>query len=116
MARRCLRWVVSVGAWKTWDRRKRGGYYITIRVLADTFQVPDEDVALFVEELQDNHVAGRPDTQYDVILRDDDPDDPLVLASAVAADADVLITGDSAFRAVIALYYKLVWAHKPTVK
>jgi putative PIN family toxin of toxin-antitoxin system len=70
------------------------------RVLADTFQVPEEDVALFARELQDNHVAGRPDTPYDVTLRDDDPDDPLILASAVAADADVLITGDKAFRAV----------------
>jgi predicted nucleic acid-binding protein len=70
------------------------------RILVDTFQVPEEDVALFVGELQDNHTAGRPDAPYDVTLKDDDPDDPLVLASAVTADADVLITGDDAFRAV----------------
>ncbi|MFL5384234.1 MAG: putative toxin-antitoxin system toxin component, PIN family [Longimicrobiaceae bacterium] len=63
------------------------------RVLTNKFKVPPEiakdDV---IAPLRDHHVEPRPQTVGSLAVRD--PDDAWVLASAIAAKAEVLVTGD----------------------
>jgi len=66
------------------------------RVLKENFQVPAKLLNIFVDELKEYQKVGRLETLYDMSF--DDEDDLKVLASAVSADADMLITGDKSFR------------------
>lgn len=70
------------------------------RILSEKFQVPEELTTIFIEELRENDVAPEPSKAYDVAFPDNDQEDPLILASAIAAGVDVLVTGDKAFRSV----------------
>lgn len=69
-------------------------------ILSEKFQVPEELVAIFIEELRENDVAPEPETAHDVTFPDGDQDDPAIIASAIKASVDVLVTGDKAFRSV----------------
>lgn len=64
----------------------------TRRVLREKLGVSSETVNDIEQLLRRYHVEPMPETDPPVAVRD--PDDELVLASAIAADADVLITGD----------------------
>jgi putative PIN family toxin of toxin-antitoxin system len=64
----------------------------TCRVLTQKFGVPDEKADEIEQLLRHHHVEPIPDSKPPVEVRD--PDDAPVLASAIAAEADVLITGD----------------------
>jgi putative PIN family toxin of toxin-antitoxin system len=62
------------------------------RVLGQRFQVPSTLVAAVEAELRDNTIIPRPARPSALPIRD--PDDRWVLASAVAGQADMLVTGD----------------------
>ncbi|HKP76909.1 MAG TPA: putative toxin-antitoxin system toxin component, PIN family [Longimicrobiaceae bacterium] len=62
------------------------------RVLATKFKMPPDRVREVIESLDDAHVEPRPESVGSLAVRD--PDDAWVLASAIAARADVLVTGD----------------------
>ncbi|WP_263820602.1 putative toxin-antitoxin system toxin component, PIN family [Salinibacter sp.] len=69
----------------------------TRRVLTEKFGVPEEKVGEIESLLRRRHVEPVPDpespaSEPPVEVRD--PDDEIVLASAIAAGAEVLITGD----------------------
>lgn len=64
----------------------------TRRVLREKLGVPTERVNEIEGLLQRYHVEPTPETGSPVEVRD--PDDELVLASAIAAKAEILITGD----------------------
>lgn len=63
------------------------------RIMRDRLKVPQQTIAVVEQLLREQTVVPRPKEQLSVVLRD--PDDAWVLASAVAAGADVLVTGDS---------------------
>jgi putative PIN family toxin of toxin-antitoxin system len=65
----------------------------TCRVLTEKFGVPKNRASEIEALLRQYHVEPLPDSKPPVDVRD--PDDAEVLASAIAADADILITGDS---------------------
>jgi len=62
------------------------------RVLTTKFRLPEEVVQEVIASLREHHVEPRPESVGDLVVRD--PDDAWVLASALAARADVLVTGD----------------------
>lgn len=62
------------------------------RVLAERFRLPARQVEAIVDFLGAHHVQPRPQELPAIEIRD--PDDLWVFASALAAGADVLITGD----------------------
>lgn len=63
------------------------------RVLSAKFAVPEEEIATFETELRNrSHVQPKPVKLLDVYVSDSD--DAWVLASAVEAGADFLVTGD----------------------
>ncbi len=62
------------------------------RVLGQHFRVPASEVALAERELRDHTVVPKPGATLDLKIRDDD--DAWVLASAVLAQSDALVTGD----------------------
>ncbi len=62
------------------------------RVLTTKFRLPQEVVQEVIASLREHHVEPRPDSVGDLVVRD--PDDAWILASALAARADVLVTGD----------------------
>lgn len=62
------------------------------RVLGAKFRLPPERVAEVEELLRTHEVAVRPDAPDEVTVRD--ADDAWVLATARAANVDVLVTGD----------------------
>lgn len=64
----------------------------TRRVLTETFGVPGEKVGQIERLLRRRHVEPIPDAGPSVEVRG--PDDEIVLASAIAAEAEILITGD----------------------
>lgn len=64
------------------------------RVLTRKFSMPPADVAEIVSFLRDHPVEPRPSEPASVPISD--PDDAWVLASALAAGAEVLVTGDAA--------------------
>jgi putative PIN family toxin of toxin-antitoxin system len=64
----------------------------TRRVLTEKFGVPDEKADEIESLLRRRHVEPVPDSEPPVEVRD--PDDEIVLASAIAAGAEILITGD----------------------
>lgn len=64
----------------------------TRRVLHQTFDVPEEHVRDIEKLLRRYHVEPIPQKDPPVEVRD--PDDAVVLASAIAAGAEVLVTGD----------------------
>jgi putative PIN family toxin of toxin-antitoxin system len=64
----------------------------TRRVLTEKFGVPDEKADQIDRLLRQRHVEPVPDADSPVEVRD--PDDEVVLASAIAAGAEILITGD----------------------
>jgi len=64
----------------------------TRRVLTEKFGVPEEKVGEIERLLRQRHVEPIPDEGPPVEVRD--PDDETVLASAIAAKAEVLVTGD----------------------
>lgn len=64
----------------------------TRRVLTEKFGVPEEKADQIEGLLRRRHVEPVPDSEPPVEVRD--PDDEIVLASAMAAGAEILITGD----------------------
>ena len=65
----------------------------TRRVLTEKFGVPDEKADQIERLLRRRHVEPVPDSDSPVEVRD--PDDEVVLASAIAAGAEILVTGDN---------------------
>jgi putative PIN family toxin of toxin-antitoxin system len=63
------------------------------RVLREKLQLPPPVLALARQVLESQTIVPRPAALLDVTVRD--PDDAWVLASAVAAGADLLVTGDA---------------------
>jgi putative PIN family toxin of toxin-antitoxin system len=64
----------------------------TRRVLIEKFGVPEDKADEIEDLLRRRHVEPVPDSEPPVEVRD--PDDEVVLASAIAAEAEILITGD----------------------
>jgi putative PIN family toxin of toxin-antitoxin system len=64
----------------------------TRRVLTEKFGVLDKKADQIERLLRRRHVEPVPDSDSPVEVRD--PDDEVVLASAIAAEAEILITGD----------------------
>ncbi len=62
------------------------------RVLRQRFRVPVDEVTRAQRELHEHTIVPKPGAVPVLEIRD--PDDAWVLASAVAAQADVLVTGD----------------------
>ncbi len=62
------------------------------RVLKTKLRIPKDTVSAIEELLRDQTIVPKPKKLLDVEVRD--PDDAWVLASAVAGDADLLVTGD----------------------
>ncbi len=62
------------------------------RVLAEHFHAAESQLAVVEGQLRDQLVVPRPAAASPLPLRD--PDDALVLASAIAGAADLLVTGD----------------------
>jgi putative PIN family toxin of toxin-antitoxin system len=62
------------------------------RVLSRKFWVPNATVDEFEALLRQHEVVAKPAKALDLKMRD--PDDRWIVASAVAAAADVLVTGD----------------------
>ncbi len=62
------------------------------RVLEDRLRAPADVIRSTIEMLREHTVVPKPGTPAEVPLSD--PDDRWVLASAVAGEADVLVTGD----------------------
>jgi uncharacterized protein len=62
------------------------------RVLGGKLRLPPAYIQEILESLREHHVQPRPQSPGDRVLRD--PDDAWVLASALEAGAEVLITGD----------------------
>ena len=63
------------------------------RVLRDRFRVPTRTIAAIAASLRERTVVPRPELAH--ALPERDPDDRWVLASAIAGNADVLVTGDA---------------------
>ena len=70
------------------------------RVLRDRFQATPALIAAVESELRDETVIAKPAKPSPVRVRD--PDDQWVLASAIAGNADMLVTGDQDLLAVAA--------------
>ena len=68
------------------------------RVLGDRFRAPAQRLDAIESELRAETVVPRPSEPSSVPVRD--PDDRWVLASALRADADLLVTGDRDLLAV----------------
>jgi putative PIN family toxin of toxin-antitoxin system len=62
------------------------------RVLTTKFRLSEEVVQEVIASLREHHVEPRPESIGDVVVRDSD--DAWILASALAARAEVLVTGD----------------------
>jgi uncharacterized protein len=62
------------------------------RVLTNRFQYPAHKLERVTDLLRRNRVVTTPKTKPPIPVRD--PDDEFVLASALEAQADVLVTGD----------------------
>ena len=62
------------------------------RVLRDRFKMPASAIHALEQALRQHTVIPRPATPSDHRIRD--PDDAWVLASAIAGDVDILVTGD----------------------
>ena len=71
------------------------------RVLRVRFKVPSAKLAAVESELRDQTIVPKPAKPSPILVRD--PDDRWVLASAVAGDADMLVTGDKELLAVAAV-------------
>lgn len=63
------------------------------RALSRRLKVPPPTVEAILALLREHEVVTKPRAPSDLPIRD--PDDPWILASAVDAKADVLITGDA---------------------
>jgi len=63
------------------------------RVLRDRIKVPPPVIAAIEQLLRDQVIVPKPAEPHPLPIRD--ADDKCVLASAVAGDADVLVTGDA---------------------
>ena len=68
------------------------------KVLRSKLKLPTATVDGIEEYLRENEVVPRPKVQSEIVVRD--PDDRWVLASAIAAQVDVLVTGDADLLAV----------------
>ena len=64
--------------------------------LAEKFKLSPEEIAVFEAEVRGFDVVARPEAPATAPLPD--PDDLWVLASALDAEAAVLVTGDKGFR------------------
>ena len=62
------------------------------RVLGQRFRVPTSEVALAERELREHTIVPKPGATLDLKIRDDD--DAWILAAAVQAQSDALVTGD----------------------
>jgi putative PIN family toxin of toxin-antitoxin system len=62
------------------------------RVLRERFKVPPAEIAPVEDQLRAHTIVPRPAAPSDLKLRD--PDDVWVLASALAGEAELLVTGD----------------------
>lgn len=65
-------------------------------VLTDKFDVPAETSQDYTSIFRHHHVEPRADEPYEIPI--DDPKDPWILAAAVDAGADILVTGDKPFQ------------------
>jgi len=63
------------------------------RVLTEKIGVPEEKTEGIERLLRQHHVEPIPESRPPVEVRD--PDDEIVLATAIAAEAEILVTGDS---------------------
>jgi putative PIN family toxin of toxin-antitoxin system len=70
------------------------------RVLREKFQLPEAALAVARQVLDSQTKVARPAAILSVAIRD--PDDAWVLASAVAGEAEMLITGDADLLSVAA--------------
>lgn len=70
------------------------------RVLVERFRAPETLVASVEAELRDQVIVPEPELAAPLALRD--PEDARVLASAIAARVDLLVTGDDDLLAVAA--------------
>ena len=68
------------------------------RVLKDRFHASPAQIAAVESELRDETIIPKPAKPSPVPVRD--PDDRWVLASAVAGEADMLVTGDQDLLAI----------------
>lgn len=71
------------------------------RVLVEKFRAPRALVASIESQLRDHTIIPMPTAPSAIAIRD--PDDAWVLASALASDADMLVTGDQDLLAVAAV-------------
>jgi putative PIN family toxin of toxin-antitoxin system len=62
------------------------------RVLRDRFQTPADVIDRLEQQLRDQTIVPRPEHPSELPIRD--PDDRWVLASAIAGQANLLVTGD----------------------
>lgn len=66
--------------------------------LEEKFSVPEEEIGMLEAELRTYPVAETPIAPAPYPI--EDPDDPWILASAIHAEVDVLVTGDKLFQAL----------------
>ncbi len=76
------------------------------RVLIRKFRMPGHEVEVVLSFLREHPVEPRPSEAVSIRIRD--PDDAWVLASAIAAGAEVLVTGDAAFLQVQSQFRDLI--------
>jgi putative PIN family toxin of toxin-antitoxin system len=70
------------------------------RVLVEKFRAPNALVASIESQLRDHTIIPVPAAPSAIIIRD--PDDAWVLATALASEADMLVTGDQDLLAIAA--------------
>ena len=68
------------------------------RVLEEKFRVPHKDIREYVSFYRSYHIEPVPPAPYPLPI--DDPDDAWIVATAVQAGADILLTGDKPLRSV----------------
>jgi len=65
-------------------------------VLSEKFSVPNQEIQEYTSVFRCYHVEPHAEDPYEIPI--DDPSDPWILAAAVNAEADVLVTGDKPFQ------------------
>ena len=68
----------------------------TKRVLFEKFSVPNQEIQEYTSVFRRYHVEPHAENPYEIPI--DDPSDPWILAAAVNAEAQVLVTGDKPFQ------------------
>jgi len=65
-------------------------------VLSEKFSVPNQEIQEYTSVFRRYHVEPHAEDPYEIPI--DDPSDPWILAAAVNAEADILVTGDKPFQ------------------